>query len=167
MKIKHLVSLVLLFVAFCASLVVFAVRGASADSPQQSAIASQIIAREKAGFEAWQRKDKAFYADFLADDATYFSGMNPYLETDPKTNFLPKFEQYAEQFKYLDWQMYNPRVQVYGDTAILTYNGSFVITIGGQPVNYTAKLTSVYVKQGNTWRVVHGHETMNPSASVK
>jgi hypothetical protein len=30
-------------------------------------------------------------------------------------------------------------------------------------MNYTAKMTSVYVKQGNTWRVVHGHESMNPA----
>jgi ketosteroid isomerase-like protein len=58
--------------------------------------------------------------------------------------------------------MYNPRVQVYGDTAVLTYNSSISASFGGQPINYTAKVTSVYVKQGNTWRVVHAHESMNP-----
>ncbi|HEY0004988.1 MAG TPA: nuclear transport factor 2 family protein [Pyrinomonadaceae bacterium] len=165
MKIKHLFLIASLFIVFCGSLIVFAVRRANADTPppQQSA-SSQIIAREKAAHEAWQRKDKAFYADYMADDATYFGPMNPYLETDPKTNFLPKFEKYAEQFKYDDFQMYNPRVQVYGDTAILTYNASFMISMGGQPVNYTSKMTSVYAKQGNVWRVVHGHESINPSS---
>ena len=132
-----------------------------ADSPQ--AITALIIAREKAGIEAWQRKDKAFFADYMADDATYFGAMNPYLMVDPKTNLLPKFEQYAEQYKYLDYQIFNPRVQVYGDTAVLTYTGSFTVSMGGQPMQYTAKMTAVYVKQGNTWRVVHGHESMNPS----
>ena len=48
--------------------------------------------------------------------------MSPYLETDPKVNFIPKLDQYFEQFKMLDFQMYNPRVQVYGDVAVLTYN---------------------------------------------
>lgn len=134
---------------------------ASAEASQQ-AIAAQIIAREKASFEAWQRKDKAFYTDFFTDDATFFSSMSPYLETEPKANFLPKFEQAVEMFKFNDYQMYNPRVQVYGDTAILTYNSSVFASISGQPVNYTAKITSVYVKQGNTWRSVHGHESMNP-----
>lgn len=133
----------------------------AAESPQ--AITTLIIAREKAGIEAWQRKDKTFVADLMAEDATYFSPMNPYLMIDPKTNLLPKFEQYADQFKYLDYQLFNPRVQVYGDTAILTYTGSFTVSMGGQPMHYTAKMTSVYVKQGNTWRVVHGHESMNPS----
>jgi ketosteroid isomerase-like protein len=141
----------------------FITKGSSSAHDQQQ-IAAQIIAREKASIDAWGRKDKAFFADYMADDATYFGPMNPYLETDPKANFLPKFEQYVEQFKYLDHQMYNPRVQVYGDTAILTYNASSTLSIGGQAVNFTGKMTSVYVKQGNTWRVVHGHESMNPSA---
>ena len=142
-------------------LTMLASRGRAADSPQS--IAAAIIAREKASVDAWQRKDKAFYADFVADDATFFSSMNPYLEENPKENFLPKFEKYAEIVKFDDYQMYNPRVQVYGDTAILTYNSSVSATMAGQPMNYTAKVTSVYVKQGNTWRVVHAHESINPA----
>jgi ketosteroid isomerase-like protein len=151
----------LLIAALC-SLAIF-VGGSRAEAGPQS-ITDQIIAREKASVDAWQRKDKVFFENFLADESTYFSFDNPYLETDPKVNFLPKFEKYAELFKINDFQMYNSRVQVYGDTAILTYNSSVSISMGGQPINYSAKVTSVYVKQGNTWRVVHAHETMNPSA---
>src|SRR5207253_10519333 len=103
----------------CLSL--FAARRAAAD-PSQQDIANQIIARERASTEAWQNKNKNFFMDLLADDATFFASENPYLETDPKVNFLPKFDLYVEQFKIMDWQMFNPRVQVYGDTAILTYN---------------------------------------------
>jgi ketosteroid isomerase-like protein len=159
---KQLSLILLLLVALGAVSGLLAATNAS--PTEQQTIASQIIAREKSSVEAWQRKDKAFFADFLADDATYFSPMSPYLDVEPKTNFLPKFEQYAEIFKYTDVQMYNPRVQVYGDTAVLTYNSSVSGTMGGQPINYTSKMTTVYVKQGNTWRVVHGHESMNPAA---
>lgn len=131
---------------------------------EQQSIAAQIIAREKSSVEAWQRKDKAFFADFLAEDATYFSPMSPYLDAEPRANFLPKFEQYAEMFKYNDVQMYNARVQVYGDVAVLTYNNSVSGSMAGQHISYTGKMTVVYLKQGNTWRVVHGHESMNPAA---
>lgn len=161
---KHLSLILLLLVALGVASGLFAVTNARASAAQQQTIASQIIAREKASVEAWQRKDKAFFADFLSDDATYFSPMSPYLDVEPKVNFIPKFEQYAEIFKFNDVQMYNPRVQVYGDTAVLTYTSSVSGTMSGQPINYTAKMTTVYVKQGNTWRVVHGHESMNPSA---
>jgi ketosteroid isomerase-like protein len=158
---KHLfVSFILVIAGLCA-LALYASHEAAA-SASDSAVANEIIAREKASVGAWQRKDKAFWADFLADDATFFSPQSPYLDTEPKVNFLPKFEQYVEMFKINDVQMYNARVQVYGDTAILTYNNAFSGSMGGQPVSYTGKVTTVYVKQGNTWRVVHSHETMNP-----
>jgi ketosteroid isomerase-like protein len=156
---RQLLSLIVVLVVLASGLF-FITKGTSVESSQQ-AIAASIIAREKGSFEAWQRKDKAFFADFLAEDATFFSFESPYLETEPKVNFLPKFDQYAEMMKFNDFQMYNPRVQVYGDTAVLTYNSSVNASFAGQPINYTAKVTSVYVKQGNTWRVVHGHETMN------
>jgi ketosteroid isomerase-like protein len=159
---KKQFSLVVVLFVFAGGLF-FITKGTSTESSQQ-AIAASIIAREKASVEAWQRKDKAFFADFLADDATFFSFESPYLETDPKANFLPKFEQYADIFKINDFQMHNPLVQVYGDTAVLTYNSSASVSMGGQMMNYTSKVTSVYIKQGNTWRVVHAHETMNPGA---
>ena len=127
-------------------------------------IEKAIIAREKASVEAWQKKDKAFWMDFLTDNATYFGPRSPYMETDPKTNFIPKLDMYFEQFKTLDFAMYNQMVQVYGDVAILTYNEAVTASLGGKIMNYTGKVTSVYVKQGNTWRVAHGHETINAGA---
>lgn len=160
---KQLPVIHFLLFATVIGLILLAVNSTAAETSEQQ-IAAQIIAREKASVEAWQKKDKAFYNEFLADDATFFSSESPYLETDPKENFFPKFDQYSDMFKINDFQMHNPRVQVYGDTAILTYNGSTSVTFGGQPMNYTSKVTSVYVKQGNIWRVVHAHETMNPAA---
>ena len=143
-------------------IVVVCIIAASGWQLARAQVANQIIAREKAASEAWQQKDKAFWADYLTDDATYFGAMSPYLEIDPKVNFIPKLDQYFELFKMLDFQMYNPRVQVYGDVAVLTYNNAATVDMGGNMMNYTGKVTSVYVKQGNTWRVVHGHESFNP-----
>jgi ketosteroid isomerase-like protein len=138
-------------------LFIFASSGSVACA-QSQAIASQIIAREKALIEAWQRQDKAFFVDYLSDEYTGFGPGNPYMETDPKTNLLPKFEQLTEMLKIIHFQMYNPHVQVYGDVAILTYNEEVTI----HTINYTGKVTTVYVKQGDRWRVVHRHESANP-----
>lgn len=164
MKIR--LSLVLFVLAlFAAVWGVSVITGhASNEAARAEEVARAVIAREKASTEAWRRKDKNFFATFMADDATYFGAMNPYLETDPRENFLPKFEQYAEMFKILDTQMYNPRVQVYGDIAILTYNSASTINMGGRVINYTGKMTSVYRRQGDLWRVVHGHESVNAGA---
>ncbi len=163
MKKQKLFVVILIVAAATIGLYILATRNASAEASTQST-ANQIIALEKSSVDAWKRKDKAFFAELFADDATYFGPDNPYLETDPKVNFLPKFEQMAEMVKFTDVQMYNPRVQVYGDAAILTYNSNVMATFAGQPMNYTARMTSVYVKQGGSWRLVHGHESMNPSS---
>jgi ketosteroid isomerase-like protein len=160
---KHLSMFVVLFILLVSGLCTLAVSNTFAETPQ-AAITAQIIAREKAAVEAWQKKDKAFWADYMSEDSTAFFSQNPYLETDPKVNFLPKFEQYAEMMKVLDSQMYNPRVQVYGDTAILTYNSSSSVNMAGRVMSYTGKVTTVYVKQGGIWRVVHTHESINPGA---
>lgn len=160
---KHLSLIVVLFVLLGGSVCLFAASNTAAE-PSQQAIAQQIIAREKAAGEAWQKKDKAFWADYLADDSTAFFAQSPYLESEPKVNLLPKFEQYTEMMKTLDFQMYNPRVQVYGETAVLTYNASSMVNMAGRVMSYTSKVTSVYVKQGNTWRIVHMHESINPGA---
>lgn len=133
-----------------------------AQDTKQQGVAAQVIAREKASAEAWQRKDKSFFTDFFLEDATYFGPMSPYLEINPKENFLPKLDKMFEIFKMEEFQMYNPRVQVYGDTAILTYNSSVMANFGGQPMNYTGKMTAVYVRQNGVWKVAHGHESMNP-----
>lgn len=153
-----------LLLVFAVGWRISSVRGSTVNpAVVQQAISEQIIAREKASVAAWQRKDRAFFADLLADDSTYFNGYSPYLDTNVKQDFLPKFEQHAEQFKFLDFQMHNPRVQIYGDAAILTYNATVSASFNGQPLNYTAKMSVVYVKQGDTWRVAHGHESMNPA----
>jgi ketosteroid isomerase-like protein len=162
---KDRLSLCLLILLFLATGYVIMASSSSAAGPEtREEVTRALVARERAAFEAWQRKDKAFYADYMADDSTYFGPMSPYLETDPKVNFLPKFEQYAERYKILDWQMYNPRVQLYGDVAVLTYNIQSTLDLGGRPVQYTAKVSQVYLRAGNTWRVVHGHESINPGA---
>ena len=60
---------------------------------RQRSVADEIVAREKASFEAWKRKDKAFYADYWAEDFTEFLPSSPYLDT--RANLLPKSQPAA------------------------------------------------------------------------
>ena len=38
------------------------------------------------------------------------------------------------------------------------------VDLAGRPMQYTGKVSQVYVRQGGAWRVVHGHESINPGA---
>jgi len=160
---KHLGLILLVVMAAAAGGASFPLASHTATGTPSQDVVNQVIAREKAAFEAWQRKDKAFYADYWGDDFTEFLPHSPYLATDPKANLLPRFEQLTERWKIVDFQMYNPRVQVYGDVAVLTYTEAVEGRYHGQPVSYTGKATMVYVKQGGAWRGVHYHESANPA----
>jgi ketosteroid isomerase-like protein len=54
--------------------------------------------------------------------------------------------------------MQNGRVQVYGDTAVLTYNfAGLRRAADGKVAPSLAKSTRVYVKQGGKWMLVHAN----------
>ena len=62
------------------------------------------------------------------------------------------------QAKPIFSDMQNPKVQVYGDTAILTYNFAG-LTQNAQGVvrPTTAKSTRVYVRRDGRWMLVHAN----------
>ncbi len=60
-------------------------------------------------------------------------------------------------------EMLNPKVQVYGDVAILTYNFAGVgKNKDGETKPNRAKSTRVYVKQGGKWKLVHANFAPDP-----
>jgi ketosteroid isomerase-like protein len=70
----------------------------------------------------------------------------------------------ADGSKTLVADMVNPKVQVYGDTAILTYNFVGVTRDKeGKTTPSAAKSTRVYTKTGGKWLLVHAN--FAPAAS--
>lgn len=60
-------------------------------------------------------------------------------------------------------EMLNPKVQVYGDVAILTYNYAGVSkNKDGEMKPGRAKSTRVYAKQGGKWKLVHANFASDP-----
>jgi ketosteroid isomerase-like protein len=60
-------------------------------------------------------------------------------------------------------EMLNPKVQVYGDVAILTYNfAGQVKNKGGEVKPTRAKSTRVYAKMNGKWKLVHANFAADP-----
>lgn len=60
--------------------------------------------------------------------------------------------------KSLYGDMHNAKVQVYGDTAILTFNYAGISRAAdGKIEPVTAKSTRVYVRSGGRWMLVHAN----------
>lgn len=126
----------------------------AADNPQVSAeimaLARAQWASEIAG-EAMTQQNIS-----LADDYTEFNGDFPTLLVGKTMSTRMGEVTPADKAMYSDMQ--NGRVQVYGDTAILTYNFAGLRRAADGKVNPSlAKSTRVYVKQGGQWKLVHAN----------
>jgi len=99
----------------------------------------------------------------VADDYTEFNPGYP-TRIDGKA-MATRMSEIAPYEKTVFADMQNAKVQVYGDTAILTYNYAG-ITRGadGKTEPQLAKSTRVYVKHGGQWKLVHANFAPVPGA---
>lgn len=126
----------------------------AADNPQ---VAAEVIALARAQWASdTAGQSPAQQMVSLADDYTEFNSDYPTLlvgkEVALRMAAIPQYD------KRVFSEMQNARVQVYGNTAILTYN--FVgIRAGadGKTKPQNTKSTRVYVKQGANWMLVHAN----------
>lgn len=136
------------------ALLMLSTPASAGDNPQ---VAAEVMALARAQWTseaAGQGADQQLVS--LADDYTEFNPDYPTLLVGkPLASRMAEISPYQ---KSLLADMQNSRVQVYGDTAILTYNFAGV-TRGAdgknQPV--TAKSTRVYARQGGKWMLVHAN----------
>lgn len=92
----------------------------------------------------------------LADDYTEFNGDFPTLIVGKTMS--TRMGEVTPNDKAMFSDMQNGRVQVYGDTAILTYNfAGLRRAADGKVTPSLAKSTRVYVRQGGQWRLVHAN----------
>ena len=125
----------------------------------QDAQANEIIALAKAQWAAENAMKPTSEAwTNVADDYTEF---NPVLPTrvDGKALAAKFYDALSKSGDVgMVSEMQNAKVQVYGDTAILTYNyAGMTKNAKGELKPDTAKSTRVYVKQNNRWMLVHAN----------
>ena len=126
----------------------------AADNPQVAAeimaLARAQWASEIAGAPMAQQNVS------LADDYTEFNGDFPTLLVGKTMSTRMGEVTPYDKAMYSDMQ--NGRVQVYGDTAILTYNFAGLRRgADNKVIPSLAKSTRVYVKEGGKWMLVHAN----------
>lgn len=128
----------------------------AADDPK---VAAEVMSLARAQWAAEVAgKSIAEQSMNTADDYTEFNPDHP-TRIDGKALGDLLAEAYSKDgSKSLVGEMANPRVQVYGDTAILTYN--FVglrQDKDGKVAPSNAKSTRVYAKMNGKWMLVHAN----------
>lgn len=135
-----------------------AAQGGRSAPESEAQIRSEVIAREKASFDAWKRQDWAFYDDYWSSGMTEFLPQSRRLAT--KDEVMPTLGETMRRWRLDGIEMHDPHVQIYGKVAILTYTETVSGRYDGKPNHYEGKVTMVYVREDGEWKGVHYHESV-------
>jgi len=114
----------------------------------------EIIALEHSALDKWAQGKPLGYADNFANDITYFDdigGQSGIQGLEAMRKYLSSLEGKIPPHTY---EMVSPKVQVYGDVGILTFQWHGSMSDGNR---LKEKATVVYRYVGGKWSTVHAH----------
>ncbi len=109
-------------------------------------------------FDAMIRGDAAALEGLLADDLVYTHASG---KVDSKASFLDDVK--GGQLRYKVIRPEDPKLSVYGDTAVATGLAAFEVNNHGQELNMRLRYTDVWVKRGGKWQMVAWQSTRLPN----
>lgn len=122
----------------------------------------EILAQERRALDGWSSGDPMGYAEVMADDVTYIDDIgaqNRIEGIEAQRAYLASLRGEIPAHRY---ELQNTKVQIYGDTAVLTMRYA---PSGEDGTPFPPwKATSVYHHDGQEWRIVHAHWSMMKEA---
>lgn len=133
-----------------------------AETKSNSDAAREILSLEKVAMECWCKGDVEEYLRNSSDEVTYF---DPF--TAKRLNGLPElstlYRSFAGQFHFDRFELVDPKIQLSGDIAVLTYN--LITYVGSKEERWNA--TMVYEKTRGKWKVIHTHMSLTQPKFVE
>ena len=123
------------------------------NQPADGATVGEIVLKlERQALDRWGRGDPDGFLLINTPDVSYF---DPFLDhrLDGLTALTTWFDGIRGKIKIDRDEIINPRVQVIGDAAILTFQ--FVSQGSEGTARWNA--TEVYQRLGDEWRIAHSH----------
>ena len=111
-----------------------------------------ILAMERAALDRWGKGDPSGFLEICASDVVYFDNT-----LERRLDSLETLTAFYEKLRgkiYMDrYELLNPKVQLCGDAAVLTYN-----FVGhGQSGASRWNCTEVYCRADSGWRIIQTH----------
>jgi ketosteroid isomerase-like protein len=115
-------------------------------------ISASIIAMERAALERFGRGDPDGFLEICAADVSYFDPFTA-RRIDGVDALRECYEQVRGAVQFEEFDLIDPRVQVAGEAAVLTFRFRSASSAGAADWN----TTEVYRKTPEGWRIVHTH----------
>ena len=115
-------------------------------------VEEEILAMERAALERWCQGDPSGFLEISAADISYF---DPFCERriDGLAALTSLYESLRGKIFASKLEIIEPRVQLYGEIAVLTFRFDSSGAGGGMRWN----CTEVYRRQPEGWRIVQTH----------
>jgi putative oxidoreductase len=132
-------------------------------APDAQATTAAVVNAERELWSRFKKHDLPGMTEMMDQDFTAFSGGMP-----KRLDGIAAEEAHARYFlddlkgEVLEYNILDPRVQKFGDVAVLTYHFAVNVTMLGKRHEQTGKDTSVWVWRGTAWKQTHYHYTYNP-----
>jgi Calcium/calmodulin dependent protein kinase II association domain len=115
-------------------------------------IAQHILAMERTALNRWGAGDPGGYLDISASDVSYFDPFQPG-RIDGHAGLSALYATIRGKIKIDHDEIVEPRVQLAGDAAVLT----FVFVSHGSEGARRWNCTEVYERRGDQWQIIHSH----------
>ncbi len=118
----------------------------------------EILSQERRALDRWSKGDPLGYLEIMAADVTYLDDIG----AQRRVNGIEAQRAYLSSLQGKipphEYELQDPKVQLYGDTAVLTMRYA---PSGGDGTPLPPwKATSVYRRENEEWRIVHAHWSM-------
>jgi ketosteroid isomerase-like protein len=130
-----------------------AISAVSAIDQSKEETMHDIIAMERAALDRWGKGDPGGYLEITAPDASYFDPIQD-KRIDGLGALRAMLEPFVGKITVDRYDMIDPRVQEYGDAALLTFN---LISYRDESPISSWNSSEMYARVGGQWRIVHSH----------
>jgi ketosteroid isomerase-like protein len=125
--------------------------------------AETVLAAEEGLAKAMRENNAEAIPTYLSDDWAVITGHGDVGEG--KTIFPDGIK--SGYLTRSTFDMSEPRVRLYGDTALVTFKLHLAGTFGGKPFDVTERETDVWNWKDGKWKCVLSHETLFPRKEEK
>ncbi|MFQ5929296.1 MAG: nuclear transport factor 2 family protein [Acidobacteriota bacterium] len=122
--------------------------------------AKSILNQERAVLNAFRDKQLEVVAGALAENFSAFAHDQAY-RIQGKDAYLGSVGDWMSQNELRTFQLLDPKVEVLGDTAVLTYYYSASGSLAGRGFSLSGKATALYVRKQGKWLALHHHNSVN------
>jgi ketosteroid isomerase-like protein len=119
-------------------------------------ILDELMGIEEACSKSFNKKDVQAILKYFSDDISGFSSTS-HDRFQGKTELGKTFEYYLSEAETVSYELFDPTVSQFGDTAILSFYWRVTLKSGNKRFEIPGRGTHVFHKISGEWQIIHEH----------